>query len=396
MVSPHLQDEEPSIRAVELTELVTRTQVPDLAGTESLGAHGKRTIPALDGVRGLAASLVFLVHYQAAFGYLLPDGLEALGRQFRNTGYNGVNVFFVLSGFLIYGSLIGRETPLGKFFVRRIRRIYPTYWAVLTLYLVLSVLFPMRNKVPADGAFAFIFANILLLPGVFPLTSIVTVAWTLSFEIFFYLGTGLAVHLLALRRRSTAFRFILISSLLVALVAVPPIRASAGSFAMFLPGMLLAELSAGSRATRSASWPTSLLVAAVFTVSVIFAPGLATLAASTMSDPAWSSAALPAFSFLVLAAGISALLFMVIYRQSALGRVFALKPIRYTGVISYSFYLIHGITINGIALGLRASGLSHADGPSLALFVVLLAPVYLACIGSASVLYRTVERRFSF
>jgi peptidoglycan/LPS O-acetylase OafA/YrhL len=362
---------------------------------ESLGAQDKRSIPGLDGIRGLAAAMVFLVHYQAAFGHLLPKRTEWLGVQFRNTGYNGVNVFFVLSGFLIYGSLIRRATPLRRFFVRRIRRIYPTYWAVLALYLIITFAFPSYSKLPPYGTVPFLVANVLLLPGVFPITSIITVAWTLSFEIFFYLSTGFGVRLLRLRERKSIVRIALIITLIIALVLVRPIRAHVGSFAMFLPGVLLAELSLRDRSPPRLSWLISLAVVALFVVSVIFAPGLATLAASTVSDPEWSSAVMPALSFFVLALGICALLFVVINHRSVIGSAFAFGPVRYTGLISYSFYLIHGITINTLALALSWLGLSRSSTTSLPLFLGLMVPAYLLCLGTATVLFRAVERRYS-
>src|SRR3982750_2968487 len=60
-------------------------------------ARKAHSIPALDGVRAIAASLVFLVHFQAAFGHLLGDRLSVAGRAGRyiaDIGYNGVNIFF--------------------------------------------------------------------------------------------------------------------------------------------------------------------------------------------------------------------------------------------------------------------------------------------------------------
>ena len=322
--------------------------------------------------------------------------MKWVGDLFTNTGFNGVNVFFVLSGFLIYGSLISRETPLGRFFMRRIRRIYPTYWAVLALYLAITFLFPEYSKLPENGTFGVLLANVLLLPGVFPLPAIVTVAWTLSFEIFFYLSTGLGVRLLQLRCRSSTWRLILIVGLLATFVLVPPIRERIGAFGMFLPGVLLAELSLHDRTPRRVPWFISLAVASIFVGAVIFAPGLATFAASTVSDPEWRSAVLPALSFFVLALGISALLFVVITHRSALGRVFGFRPIRYTGLISYSFYLIHGITINTFALVLSWFGLSRVSPPSVRLYFALIVPAYLICIGTATALFRLVERRYSF
>ncbi len=78
-------------------------------------------IPTLDGLRGIAVTLVLLLH----FGYL-------------NGGWIGVQLFFVLSGFLITGVLVAdRPAPLGaylrRFYWRRTLRIFPLYYGYLAL-----------------------------------------------------------------------------------------------------------------------------------------------------------------------------------------------------------------------------------------------------------------------
>src|SRR6516225_7867662 len=98
--------------------------------------------PALEGIRGLAIVLVFFVHYHTLFGdYAQSDAISHFTSQFLGTvGHCGVDLFFVLSGFLIYGLVLRKRTPYLKFIQRRVERIYPTFAAVFGLYLVLSFL----------------------------------------------------------------------------------------------------------------------------------------------------------------------------------------------------------------------------------------------------------------
>lgn len=97
------------------------------------GAH----IPALDGLRGIAILLVLLHQLNRLGG---PDLATRLTEHALDFGWVGVQLFFVLSGFLITGILLDtREAPnyLGAFFIRRVLRIFPLYFGALALFLVL-------------------------------------------------------------------------------------------------------------------------------------------------------------------------------------------------------------------------------------------------------------------
>ena len=100
----------------------------DLATSDTAPAIPANRVyfPALDGIRALAFLLVFSVHYG-----LFP------------WGWSGVNIFFVLSGFLITGILIDtRDEPhrLRNFYVRRTLRIFPLYYGIFLLLLLLTPL----------------------------------------------------------------------------------------------------------------------------------------------------------------------------------------------------------------------------------------------------------------
>jgi peptidoglycan/LPS O-acetylase OafA/YrhL len=103
---------------------------------------GARHILALDGLRGIAILLVILLHGTEAIGRVHAIAPN-VGTVF-NIGFTGVDLFFVLSGFLISGILLaskGSPSYFRVFYIRRTLRIFPLYYAYLALiFLVLPVM----------------------------------------------------------------------------------------------------------------------------------------------------------------------------------------------------------------------------------------------------------------
>jgi peptidoglycan/LPS O-acetylase OafA/YrhL len=90
--------------------------------------------PGLDLLRALAI-VVVVVYHAALFGFKLPSRMDRFG-------WIGVDLFFVLSGYLIGGQLLAplareRRIKLGRFFTRRALRIMPAYFVVLAIYFLL-------------------------------------------------------------------------------------------------------------------------------------------------------------------------------------------------------------------------------------------------------------------
>jgi peptidoglycan/LPS O-acetylase OafA/YrhL len=111
-------------------------------------------VPALDGVRGLAIALVMIFHF-TAFPKMTADVfVDKAFRGLAVTGWAGVDLFFVLSGFLITGILLDTKgTPrfFRTFYARRFLRIFPLYYGFLAIsFWVAPLLVPSLGVVPVS------------------------------------------------------------------------------------------------------------------------------------------------------------------------------------------------------------------------------------------------------
>jgi len=136
--------------------------------------------PGLDLLRALAI-IVVVIYHAALFGFKLPSRIDRFG-------WIGVDLFFVLSGYLIGGQLLaplarGNEISLGRFFARRVLRIMPAYFVVLAVYF----LSPSWREYPdmSQPLWKFLLSvqNIALHGG-----TAFSHAWSLAVEDQFYLG----------------------------------------------------------------------------------------------------------------------------------------------------------------------------------------------------------------
>ncbi len=104
----------------------------------------KQHIPVLDGIRGLAILMVLVAHFTTIIENYLKESFPLAGPLFTKlalSGLMGVDLFFVLSGFLITGILLDTKNTHGffkNFYARRFLRIFPLYYGVLfTLFFIL-------------------------------------------------------------------------------------------------------------------------------------------------------------------------------------------------------------------------------------------------------------------
>jgi peptidoglycan/LPS O-acetylase OafA/YrhL len=159
--------------------------------------------PSIHGLRGLAILMVFGLHVygmavSGGFASPFPDGSIAL--QLIEWGHRGVDLFFMISGYLIVAGLARHRNAL-HFLLQRVIRIYPAFLLPHTLIFVVSPMIGFR-WVAELGAFeyaAHFLSNLLFLPGCFDLPIANPVAWTLSLEFAFYLLAAAAFALRAHR-----------------------------------------------------------------------------------------------------------------------------------------------------------------------------------------------------
>jgi exopolysaccharide production protein ExoZ len=156
-------------------------------------------LPGIQVLRALAALLVVVHHTQlnVTQGFNLPAALPRF-----DVGSAGVDIFFVISGFIMVVSsqgLFGKAGAARIFIERRLIRIVPLYWLVTTLYVLATlVVSPGNSRVLSapDLVASYLFFP-LAAPGGAAMPALV-VGWTLNYEMFFY---GLfALALLAPRR----------------------------------------------------------------------------------------------------------------------------------------------------------------------------------------------------
>lgn len=108
-------------------------------------------MPALDGLRGIAILAVMVFHFSLFSNIAASTSATFLWHSIAGVGWVGVDLFFVLSGFLITGILYDSKssvTYFRVFYTRRVLRIFPLYYAVLALFfLVLPLLAPGSQAV---------------------------------------------------------------------------------------------------------------------------------------------------------------------------------------------------------------------------------------------------------
>ena len=367
-----------------------------LAEIYEVGNLESRNLP-MEGVRGFAVLLVFFVHYHSMFDpWAQAEPFSRAFSTFTGTiGHSGVDLFFVLSGYLIYGLIFRKPGRYMKFIERRIQRIYPTFLMVLAVYLLLSILFPGQSKIPADrmAAAIYILENILLLPGLLNIQPIITVAWSLSYEFFYYLSIPSLIALLGMRRWSSYQRVVLFLVLALGYTVYCLYAPNTHiRLIMFVSGILLfeAKYSYGldkKLKPRADYWVLALLCVTFALFYVLTArPELLSFLPQDQKFVAVYPTLVLFVSFFVFALAC-------FDSQSLLSRIFSWTPLRWLGNMSYSYYLIHGLTLKGIARVVLP--LVAPSRASVVAYWIALPVFFLLTVFVSTILFVLVEKRFS-
>ncbi|MFF4533170.1 acyltransferase family protein [Streptomyces sp. NPDC001407] len=144
----------------------------------------------LDGLRIIAALMVVMFHYVALRGGWGRDTREIFPhlQMFARYGWTGVEIFFLISGFVICMSTWGRS--LGDFVVSRASRIYPAYWVAIFLTATVVSLWPQVRQVQNWDA---VLTNLTMLQTGVGVWDVDGVYWTLFIELKFYVLFAIVV-----------------------------------------------------------------------------------------------------------------------------------------------------------------------------------------------------------
>jgi peptidoglycan/LPS O-acetylase OafA/YrhL len=347
-------------------------------------------MPELDSVRGLAILAVLFYHgfyWQADFSLYSP--VQRLFILATWTGRLGVNLFFVLSGFLITGLLLdSRERPnyYRRFYVRRALRILPAY------ALIIVVLWVTRYTTPA-----FLLLSVAYLSNLTPLFGVAigySVLWSLAVEEHFYFLWPTAVRIVS--RRSLvwiAAAIVALSPLLRLLSFYLTRRDGFVSFQSYdytwnsadglacgvILSILLHDFVHDRKRVFNFSCLLLSLSAAIWAVGLPF--GIFSrqrpLGASLQVVP-WHFA-FTAILSLVLLVGTS--------RFAAWVR---LRPLRFFGEISYGLYLVHLLIFDAYDWFIRR----FAWRPALSSGPFFARTVRFLCVAVVATLLATISRRY--
>jgi peptidoglycan/LPS O-acetylase OafA/YrhL len=343
-----------------LKSTITPREPPDV-GRKSGSAHS----PPLDGLRCCAFTAVFVHH---------ALGLPLL--------WVGVDLFFVLSGYLISGILIRTRTAPGyfrTFYARRALRIMPPYYAVL----LFAFGWLYQDQVRSAPWFIFYLSNVNAVWQLAPAPNQLNLMWSLAIEEQFYLLWPLVVAVVPVHRLAAVCGWLFLGASAVRAFCAftsashwPAYYLLPARMDLLTAGALVATLEHTRRDwlighTRFAGW-TALVSTAVFALLAASVPDFRTGSNSLLFNTLGYS-----LIALAIAAGL-----VVVRHGSPLGpiqRLLSWPPLRYLGVISYTSYLVHAIVLDRV----MALNIGSIGSAGLA---------WLITIGVASASWFAVER----
>ncbi|HXS04133.1 MAG TPA: acyltransferase [Rhodanobacter sp.] len=347
---------------------------------------------ALDGLRGVAIVLVLLhgfdvIQPSGTFGHALDDLLDL--------GWIGVQLFFVLSGFLITGILLDTRQASGyyrSFFKRRFLRIFPLYYGVL---IVAFVLLPWLVG-PIDGSGHQLWLWIYVANFTAPFGASVPAFphfWSLCVEEQFYLLWPLLV-------RQLGRRGVLVVSSVLVLVAMasriyvrhhlgePIGHEAAYSFtpcrmdALAIGALVAALLRGGGGAARVAERRPGLVASIGL---------LVLLGGAAAGHLQRTGAMMQAFGYTVIAVGFALLLVGALGRSGLAARALAWTPLRHCGIYSYGMYVFYAPLHLFVGLPLLAT---FAAAPTLAEALAYEVIAIAATFALGALSWHAYERHF--
>lgn len=335
----------------------------------SLTHTNSKHLAGLQVVRALAALLVLFHHLGEEFAQFLPT--HPIVSKLVLFGAFGVDLFFVLSGFIIGYSF--KESPFSSraytaldFLKRRFIRVAPLYWFVLLVTLCLWItgyFYKSEHWTPSD-----ILWNFSMLPYS---NLIVGVGWTLTFEVLFYLLFAVAAFFKPSNPSKLSLLFIVALSISVPANDFTPGWANIISpmFLEFGFGIMILMIyrAINDKEQDKLPWALAIIGLVGALVGTIYAPSNGTTGLTP--EARWFAWGIPAACILIS---------FLYWRAPS-------RWLQYFGEFSYSLYLTHGFVMVGLAFIIKREAMSTSAALLLAAFGVV------ASLALAHLTHRLIE-----
>jgi len=350
-----------------------------------------RHVPALDGLRGIAILLVLLWHSAPFTQSFLP-------------GWSGVDLFFVLSGYLITGRLLGtkgRPHYFSGFFRNRALRILPLYYAVVTGFLLVVHLFVQPKNLPEFSLYTHHWQDFALFlqnwPIVFyglPRNPSLAPLWSLAVEEQFYLVWPFVILLLPSPRASfrtfTCLIIIIMAARTICYLHYPSLHTSNYFNTFFrvdslIIGALLCQLhTAGTKIPMQ----TARILALALLMLIITGNALA----KSVDLTNLFNGTIGYTLFALLFACVMHL--CILPGNRAMTRFFENPFLRFCGKISYGLYILHSPIIQTAGTKMVYWGISRWPGYDNLIMTLSMTICLLLTFALATLSFRYFESWF--
>lgn len=165
-------------------------------GKEARAKAGVPVVPVFDGYRALAILGVVMLHLSGQSGLLREGDGGFVPLLINGTFGHAIDILFVVSGFVVFLPTVARGGDFGRitpYAIRRISRLFPAYWLILAIILILIVAVP-SEAAPTPGIGSILFHAIglqspasMIFGGIATGFAVNPAVWTLSLEVTFYL-----------------------------------------------------------------------------------------------------------------------------------------------------------------------------------------------------------------